>query len=127
MLRVFTSADAARAVSGEVRSLILQLPGDLTSKRETQLVRNRVWQQAKRKHGTRQVSVTPVGRWGQDTLFVVKRCAPPVRHGASVKAEVFLACTVGGLSRSQAAEKYGIPRSTVTSFVQSMRRTRTRD
>lgn len=122
MLRVFTERDAARAVAREAEAVVLQLPGDLMGSREASLVRGRVWQFAVRRYRGRNVSTVPVARWGADTLFLVRRCAPPVRRSASLKAEVFLACTVGGLSRSQAAAKFGIPRSSVTDIVLRMKR-----
>jgi hypothetical protein len=123
MLWVYTTQDAAREISRRVDSLMLQLPGDHASLKAVRLVRSRVRHQAVRKYHARHISIVPVlPRTGEVTVFLVRRCPPPARYSSSLQAEVFLACTVGGLSRRQAAEKFGLPHSTVTEFVHRMLR-----
>lgn len=120
MLRVFSTADAVRAVCDGTQELLLQLPGDHTGDHESQIVRNQVWQQSKRR-GSSGVSVTVARRGSDCTVFLVRRCPPLRRLPSSVQAEIFLAVAVTGLSRRQVAEKFGLPRTTVTDIVRRMK------
>ena len=121
MLRVSCVPAAVQAVSfGGVRELLLQLPGDLSGSHAAQIIRNQVWCQVQRRGGG-PVSTTVATRDAVSTVFLVRRCLPAKRLSASEQAEVFLAVTVGGMTRREASAKFGLASSSVSALVRRIK------
>lgn len=99
----------------EVEELLLILPGT----RNVKSMRKTIWSAAQRK-GIRGVSTTLAWRSDTQTAFWVRRISPLVRLSPYRQAEIFLSVRLSGLNQEQAAARFGVARTTVSSLMARM-------
>lgn len=114
-----------------LKEVLLVVPGNLSELEDIRRMRKRIWCLARRR-GVLPISTTMAWRstryaiTGEEvssqTAFRVARCAPVPKLSSSQQAEIFLAVRVSGMTRRQAAEKYGVSSSAACRVVTRLSR-----